>query len=67
VALGYAPLGASGKPRNLKQIRFSDTTGTNVWRQYSAWPPKDVERKTLYFHANGGLSFDAPSVGRCIR
>jgi putative CocE/NonD family hydrolase len=34
-------------------------TGTNVWRQYSAWPPKDVERKTLYFHANGRLSFEA--------
>src|SRR5271165_871024 len=35
-------------------------TGTNVWRRYSAWPPKDAEPKTLYFHANGGLSFDAP-------
>jgi hypothetical protein len=38
-------------------------TGTNVWRQYSAWPPKDAERKTLYFLANGGLSFDAPTSG----
>jgi putative CocE/NonD family hydrolase len=38
-------------------------TGTNVWRQYSAWPPKDVERKTLYFHVNGGLSFTAPASG----
>ncbi len=36
-------------------------TGTNVWRQYSAWPPKNVQAKTLYFHANGGLSFDPPS------
>ncbi len=36
-------------------------TGTNVWRQYSAWPPKSAEPKTLYFHANGGLSFDAPA------
>ena len=35
-------------------------TGTNVWRRYSAWPPKEVESKTLYFHASGGLSFDAP-------
>ena len=35
-------------------------TGTNVWRRYSAWPPKEAEPKTLYFHANGGLSFDAP-------
>jgi hypothetical protein len=36
-------------------------TGTNVWRQYSAWPPKNVQAKTLYFHANGELSFDPPS------
>jgi putative CocE/NonD family hydrolase len=36
-------------------------TGTNVWRQYSEWPPKNAEKKTLYFHAGGGLSFDAAS------
>jgi putative CocE/NonD family hydrolase len=36
-------------------------TGTNVWRRYSAWPPKDAETKTLYFQANGGLSFDPPA------
>ena len=36
-------------------------TGTNVWRRYSAWPPKDAEPKTLYFQANGNLSFDPPT------
>jgi uncharacterized protein len=36
-------------------------TGTNVWRQYSAWPPKNVESKTLYFQPGGRLSFEAPS------
>jgi putative CocE/NonD family hydrolase len=36
-------------------------TGTNVWRQYSAWPPPNAEKKTLYFQPNGGLSFDPPS------
>jgi uncharacterized protein len=36
-------------------------TGTNVWRRYSSWPPKEAEAKTLYFHANGELSFDPPS------
>jgi len=36
-------------------------TGTNVWRQYSDWPPKTAESRTLYFHANGGLSFQAPA------
>ncbi len=36
-------------------------TGTNVWRRYDAWPPKNAEPKTLYFHANGGLSFEPPA------
>jgi len=35
-------------------------TGTNVWRQYPSWPPKNIEIKTLYFHAKGVLSFDRP-------
>ena len=37
-------------------------TGTNVWRQYSSWPPEKAQPKTLYFHANGGLSFDPPDA-----
>jgi len=37
-------------------------TGTNVWRRYSAWPPKGAASKTLYLHANGGLSFDPPGA-----
>lgn len=36
-------------------------TGTNVWRRYSAWPPKDAQARTLYLHADGGLSFDPPA------
>jgi putative CocE/NonD family hydrolase len=36
-------------------------TGTNLWRQYSAWPPKDAQTKTLFFHANGELSFEPPA------
>jgi len=38
-------------------------TGTNVWRQYSAWPPQNVAAKTLYFRANGELSSDPPAAG----
>ena len=37
-------------------------TGTNVWRKYSSWPPENVEHKTLYFHANGDLSFEEPEA-----
>jgi putative CocE/NonD family hydrolase len=35
-------------------------TGTNTWREYSSWPPANLEAKTLYFHENGGLSFERP-------
>lgn len=37
-------------------------TGTNVWRQESAWPPKDAQEKSLYLHAGGKLSFDPPAA-----
>jgi hypothetical protein len=36
-------------------------TGTNVWRSLNEWPPKPATAKTLYFHAGGKLSFDAPA------
>jgi uncharacterized protein len=35
-------------------------TGTNVWRQYASWPPKNTEKKTLYLQAGGVLSFEPP-------
>ncbi len=35
-------------------------TGTNVWKTYESWPPKNVESKALYLQANGKLSFDPP-------
>jgi uncharacterized protein len=35
-------------------------TGTNVWRRYDEWPPKNAVAKTLYFHDGGKLSFDPP-------
>lgn len=37
-------------------------TGTNVWRRYSAWPPKEAESKTLFLRAGGELSFDPPDA-----
>ena len=36
-------------------------TGTNVWRQYPSWPPPSAGDRTLYFRANGVLSFDPPT------
>jgi hypothetical protein len=35
-------------------------TGSNVWKTYESWPPKNAESKNIYLHANGKLSFEAP-------
>jgi uncharacterized protein len=37
-------------------------TGSNKWKSWDAWPPRDgVTQRKLYFRADGKLSFDAPS------
>ena len=38
-------------------------SGSNRWRSYDAWPPKEAVRKSLYLHPNGMLSFAAPGAG----
>ena len=35
-------------------------SGSNEWKKFSEWPPKNTVQKTLYFHANGKLSFEVP-------
>jgi len=35
-------------------------TGTNEWRQFEQWPPKEVEQKKIYLHQDRKLSFSAP-------
>lgn len=37
-------------------------TGTNVWREFSAWPPAGAKPRTLYLHEGGKLSFEPPTV-----
>lgn len=36
-------------------------TGTNQWRKHDAWPPRNVESKSLFLRSSGRLSFDAPA------
>ncbi|MBI4622280.1 MAG: CocE/NonD family hydrolase [Verrucomicrobia bacterium] len=43
-------------------VAYVFETGTNVWRQYSAWPAPGARPRTLYFHGQGGLAFDAPDA-----
>lgn len=35
-------------------------TGVNEWKTFDQWPPPGLQSRSLYFHANGRLSFDAP-------
>ena len=35
-------------------------TGANRWETNTAWPPREVERRRLYFQANSRLAFTAP-------
>ena len=37
-------------------------TGTNVWRQYDAWPPPGGKPRILYFREASGLAFEPPSA-----
>ena len=36
--------------------------GTNQWRKYDAWPPKQAQAKSLYLHEDGRLGFDQPQA-----
>jgi uncharacterized protein len=40
---------------------FAFQTGSNEWKTYDQWPPKGLTQRTLYFHADGRLSFEKPA------
>jgi putative CocE/NonD family hydrolase len=35
-------------------------SGTNVWKTYDNWPPKQATSKSLYFHEGGKLDWSPP-------
>ena len=37
-------------------------TGSNTWKTYDSWPPRQARRKDLYFRGKGKLSFDKPTT-----
>jgi putative CocE/NonD family hydrolase len=39
-------------------------TGSNTWRTFDAWPPKETQRKQLYLREGGELEFAAPETGK---
>ena len=36
-------------------------TGANEWKSFNQWPPAESQAQSLYFQANGKLSFTAPA------
>ena len=41
---------------------FLFETGRNEWHRYDAWPPKSSTARSLYFDAEGKLSWSAPAA-----
>lgn len=37
-------------------------SGTNRWRRFDQWPPRDAQARRLYFQPSGRLSFEAPAA-----
>jgi hypothetical protein len=48
-----------GTPTRTEATVFE--SGSNTWRRFDAWPPREAQTRALYFHANGRLSFTAPT------
>jgi putative CocE/NonD family hydrolase len=38
-------------------------TGSGTWTPFDSWPPREAQARSLYFHEDGKLSFDAPRAG----
>ena len=54
-------LHGKGEKPNWQASTFQ--SGSNSWRTYPAWPPKEAQATNLYLHADGMLSFTAPTAG----
>jgi len=37
-------------------------SGSNAWRSYTSWPPKEATRRSLYLLPNGKLGFEPPAA-----
>jgi putative CocE/NonD family hydrolase len=47
-------------PLDLPRIHLFET-GLNQWKAYDRWPPRGVQQRKLYLHAEGEASFDPPA------
>ena len=58
---GYYLHGEGAKP-TWKATLFE--SGSNTWRTYATWPPAESKKTSLYLHADGTLSFVAPTAAK---
>jgi hypothetical protein len=49
-----------GAPTTAEAMVFE--SGSNTWRTFGAWPPKEAKVRALFFGADGKLSFEAPTT-----
>jgi putative CocE/NonD family hydrolase len=53
-------LHGKGPLKEAEAVTFQ--TGSNLWKSYDEWPPKQgITPKRLFFRAGGKLAFDAPA------
>lgn len=38
-------------------------TGSNIWRTFDTWPPRQARRQTMYLREQGRLAWEAPPQG----
>jgi uncharacterized protein len=55
-------LHGKGEKPNWQATTFQ--SGSNTWRTYAVWPPKEAVTTKLYLHEDGSLSFTAPGGDR---
>lgn len=53
-------LKGEGKPDFAEATIF--VTGSNEWRTFNTWPPKNVNVTSLYFQPSGDISFTIPNT-----
>ena len=53
-------LKGKGDPAGDLPEAYLFETGTNQWRRYDAWPPRDARPRSLFLRAGGRLAFEAP-------
>jgi hypothetical protein len=53
-------LKGKGDPKLPEAYVFE--TGANRWRKFDRWPPKELNRRKMYFHGGSQLVFDKPTV-----